>query len=184
VLETELDLERCAATLGFPVIVKPSAEGSSIGMSRAESPDALAAAWEHAAGFQCPVFAEQWITGAEYTAAILDSRPLPLIRLETPNAFYDFDAKYKADSTRYHCPCGLSPEVEEALQDLAVRACRTLEVSGWARVDLLVDQAGAPSLIEVNTVPGMTDHSLVPMAAKAAGIDFDDLVWRILETSL
>lgn len=184
VLETEQDLERCAATLGYPVIVKPSAEGSSIGMSRADNREALAAAWGHAAGFRCPVFAEQWITGAEYTAAILDDRPLPLIRLETPNAFYDFDAKYKADSTRYHCPCGLSPEAEEALQDLAVRACRTLAVSGWARVDLLVDQTGAPALIEVNTVPGMTDHSLVPMAAKAAGIEFDDLVWRILETSL
>lgn len=184
VLETESDLERCAASLGFPVIVKPSAEGSSIGMSRAETREDLAAAWAHAASFRCPVFAEQWITGAEYTAAILDGRPLPLIRLETPNAFYDFDAKYKADSTRYHCPCGLSPEVEGALQDLAARACRTLDVSGWARVDLLVDQTGAPALIEVNTVPGMTDHSLVPMAAKAAGIDFDDLVWRILETSL
>lgn len=184
VLENEEDLQRCADTLGFPVIVKPSAEGSSIGMSRAESREDLAVAWRQAAGFRCPVFAEQWITGAEYTVAVLDETPLPLIRLETPHVFYDYDAKYRADSTRYHCPCGLSQGVEGEFQDLAVRACRTLGVSGWARVDLLVDQGGSPTLIEVNTVPGMTDHSLVPMAAKAAGIEFDDLVWRILETSL
>lgn len=184
VLENEPDLERSAEYLGFPVIVKPAAEGSSIGMSRAENAVELAEAWRAALPYACPVFAEQWIEGAEYTAAVLDNRPLPLIRLETPHAFYDFDAKYRADTTRYLCPSGLAEHTEKAVQELAVRACRSLAVTGWARVDLLIGQSGDPVLIEVNTVPGMTDHSLVPMAAKAAGIEFDELVWRILETSV
>jgi D-alanine-D-alanine ligase len=183
ILETEADLSRCAELLGFPVIVKPAAEGSSIGMSRAEHRAELEDAWRQAANYGCAVFAEAWIEGAEYTAAILDGQALPLIRLETPNAFYDFDAKYRASTTRYHCPSGLSDTDEQSLQALALQACRVLGVRGWARVDLLVDRTGNPDLIEVNTVPGMTDHSLVPMAAKAAGIDFDGLVWRILETS-
>lgn len=183
-LRCEEDLARCAATLGFPVIVKPSEEGSSIGMSKAENPEQLKSAWKIAAGFRCEVFAETWIQGREYTAGVLDDAALPMIRLETPRLFYDYEAKYFADTTRYHCPCGLEPERERALQELALKACRTLGVSGWGRVDLLLDNDGCPWLIEVNTVPGMTDHSLVPMAAKAAGIDFDELVWRILETSL
>lgn len=184
VLQNRKDLERSAELLGFPVIVKPAAEGSSIGMSRAENPEELAAAWGAASQFDCEVFAEQWIDGAEYTAAMLGDQPLPLIRLETPHVFYDFDAKYCADTTRYHCPSGLPESTETAVQELAVSACRSLGVSGWGRVDLLIDKSGQPTLIEVNTVPGMTDHSLVPMAARAAGIGFDDLVWRILETSL
>jgi len=182
-LDDDSDLQRCAETIGFPVIVKPSAEGSSIGMSRAETLDELQAAWQAASAFNCRVFAEQWVEGREYTAAILDDEPLPLIRLETPNAFYDFDAKYRADTTRYHCPSGLDEATERRFQQLAVKACRAVGVEGWGRVDLLVDGNGQPWLIEVNTVPGMTDHSLVPMAAKAAGIPFDELVWRILETS-
>lgn len=184
VLETEADLSRCVELLGFPLIVKPAAEGSSIGMSRAERRVELEDAWRQAAQYACAVFAEAWVDGAEYTVAILDDEPLPLIRLETPNTFYDFDAKYRASTTRYHCPSGLVESEEQAIQRLALHACRVLGVRGWARVDLLVDRSGNPALIEVNTVPGMTDHSLVPMAAKAAGIDFDDLVWRILETSL
>jgi D-alanine-D-alanine ligase len=183
-LEKREDLDRCVEELGFPVIVKPAAEGSSIGMSRADNRGELDEAWIRAAQYHCAVFAEAWITGKEYTAALLNDVPLPLIRLETPHAFYDFDAKYRAESTQYHCPCGLSAGEEAALQDLAWRACRCLGVRGWGRVDLLVDGEGNPWLIEVNTVPGMTDHSLVPMAAKAAGIEFDELVWRILETSL
>lgn len=182
-LDSDADLGRCAAELGFPVIVKPSAEGSSIGMSRAGSLDELKLAWESASRFECAVFAEQWVGGREYTAAVLDDDPLPLIRLETPNAFYDFDAKYRADTTRYHCPSELDGDTEARFQQLALKACRAVGVRGWGRVDLLVDASGQPSLIEVNTVPGMTDHSLVPMAAKAAGIPFDELVWRILETS-
>jgi D-alanine-D-alanine ligase len=114
---------------------------------------------------------------------MLADRPLPLIRLETPNVFYDFDAKYRANTTRYHCPCGLDNASEVRLQQLALKACRTLGVRGWGRVDLLVDSDDRPWLIEVNTVPGMTDHSLVPMAARAAGIEFGELVWQILETS-
>ena len=183
-LETPDDLGRCAVELGFPVIVKPAEEGSSIGMSRAENRSELDEAWRRASQYNCQVFAEAWITGKEYTAAVLTDEVLPLIRLETPHAFYDFDAKYRADTTRYHCPCGLHTDEEATLQELARKACRCIGVEGWGRVDLLVDDAGRPWLIEVNTVPGMTDHSLVPMAAKAAGIGFEELVWHILETSL
>lgn len=183
-LETSQDLDRCASDLGFPVIVKPAEEGSSIGMSRAENRDELDQAWEQASQYHCPVFAEVWVTGKEYTAALLNDAPLPLIRLETPHAFYDYDAKYRAASTQYHCPCGLSAEEESSLQELAWCACRCIGVSGWGRVDFLVDAKGNPWLIEVNTVPGMTDHSLVPMAAKQAGLSFEELVWRILQTSL
>ena len=183
-LEKQDDLNRCAKQLGFPLIVKPANEGSSIGMSRAVNLEELQEAWRIASQYDCSVFAEVWVEGKEYTAAVLDGQPLPLIRLETPNVFYDFDAKYRADTTRYHCPCGLDGDKETALQKLAIRACQTLGVEGWGRVDLLVDKESRPWLIEVNTVPGMTDHSLVPMAAKAQGIEFDELVWRILETSL
>ena len=183
-LEQPEDLQRCAEQLGFPLIVKPANEGSSIGMSRAENPEELRKAWELAAQFQCDVFAEVWVTGKEYTAAVLNDQALPLIRLETPNVFYDFDAKYRANTTRYHCPCGLDEATESEYREIAVKACKVLGVEGWGRVDLLVDDADRPWLIEVNTVPGMTDHSLVPMAAKSVGIEFDELVWRILETSL
>ncbi len=178
------DLGRCAEDLGFPLIVKPANEGSSIGMSRAENLEELKQAYEIAAQYHCQVFAEVWVTGKEYTAAVLDDEALPLIRLETPHAFYDFDAKYRADTTRYHCPAGLDGQKEAAIQSLARKACQCIGVKGWGRVDLLVDAENRPWLIEVNTVPGMTDHSLVPMAAKAAGIEFGELVWRILETSL
>ncbi|MGX2039143.1 D-alanine--D-alanine ligase [Methylocaldum sp. MU1018] len=177
------DVDLCAERLGFPVIVKPAQEGSSIGMGRAENKIELREAWERASHYNCAVFAETWIVGREYTAGVLDGEPLPLIRLETPHAFYDFDAKYRAETTRYHCPAGLPPDQECALQKLALQACDTLSVTGWGRVDLLVDQEGRPWLIEVNTVPGMTDHSLVPMAAKVAGLSFEELTWRILETS-
>jgi D-alanine-D-alanine ligase len=119
-----------------------------------------------------------------YTCAILGQEALPLIRLETPHAFYDFEAKYQADSTRYHCPAGSTPQVEARLQRLALDAFEWTGASGWGRVDMMVDGAGRPFLLEINTVPGMTDHSLVPMAARVAGMDFDALVWRILETSL
>jgi len=183
VLNGEEDLERCAETLGFPVMVKPAEEGSSIGMSRAGNPAELVEAWQKASPYNCEVFAEQWVFGREYTAGMLQGESLPLIRLETPHVFYDFDAKYRSSSTRYHCPSGLGPAEEASLRALALQACEAVGVRGWGRVDLLQDEAGQPWLIEVNTVPGMTDHSLVPMAAKAAGIEFDELVWRILETS-
>lgn len=180
----EQDFARAVAEAGLPMIVKPAGEGSSIGMSKVERAQDLPEAWRKAAACGGEVFAERWITGAEYTASILDGVVLPLIRLETPRAFYDYEAKYHSNDTRYHCPCGLAPERERALADLALRAFEALECSGWGRIDLLCDETGSPWLIEANTVPGMTDHSLVPMAARAAGIEFDELVWRILEHSL
>lgn len=184
VLRELADVDLCITALGFPVIVKPAQEGSSIGMSKANSREELLQAYALAKQFNCDVYAEQWVTGAEYTVAVLDGEALPAIRLETPHVFYDFEAKYQANTTRYHCPCGLDAEREQQLQALAVRACEGLQVKGWARVDVFIDNQDQAQLIEVNTVPGMTDHSLVPMAARVAGIEFDDLVWRILETSV
>lgn len=183
VLRSEADIDACIAKLGFPVIVKPAQEGSSIGMSKANSKEELLQALRTAQQYQCDVYAEAWVTGAEYTVAVLDGEGLPVIRLETPNTFYDFDAKYRATTTQYHCPCGLSAEQETQLQQLAQQACDVIGIKGWARVDVFIDQTGQAQLIEVNTVPGMTDHSLVPMAAKHRGIEFDELVWRVLETS-
>ncbi|MEJ2452552.1 MAG: D-alanine--D-alanine ligase [Candidatus Thiodiazotropha sp.] len=173
-----------AGKLGYPLIVKPSREGSSIGMAKVEDAQQLRQAWESARRYDACVLAERWIVGREYTASILQRRALPLIRLETPHTFYDYEAKYHADTTRYHCPCGL-PEAQEAeLQDLCLRAFEAVGADGWGRVDLMLDQQQRPWLIEVNTVPGMTDHSLVPMSARVAGIDFEELVLRILATSL
>jgi D-alanine-D-alanine ligase len=182
-LARESDLE-AASAIGFPLMIKPIREGSSIGMARVEDPEALESAWRAACEYDSLVLAERWIQGAEYTCAVLGREALPPIRLETPHAFYDYDAKYRADSTRYLCPCGL-PEAEESrIKRLALDAFDAVGASGWGRVDLMVDGSGQAFLLEVNTVPGMTDHSLVPMAARAAGIDFDSLVLRILETSL
>jgi D-alanine-D-alanine ligase len=182
-LRCEEDL-RQANALGFPLMIKPAHEGSSIGMARADDARQLAAAWRAAAEYDGQVIAERWITGAEYTCAILGGEPLPLIKLETPRAFYDYEAKYFADSTRYICPSGLPGEEEARMQEMCLAAFDAVGASGWGRVDFMVDGAGQRFLLEVNTVPGMTDHSLVPMAARARGIDFDQLVWRILETSL
>ena len=183
-LESASDLGRVEAELGFPVMIKPAHEGSSIGMSKVECAADLPAAWQAAMQYDRAVLAETWITGREYTASMLGEQALPLIRLETTHAFYDYQAKYFADDTRYHCPCGL-PEAEELqLRALAQRAFRAVAARGWGRVDFMCDHNGQPYLIEVNTVPGMTDHSLVPMAARAAGINFEALVLRILEDSL
>lgn len=165
-------------------MVKPALEGSSIGMSRADDRDQLRSAWAKAAEYQSHVMAECWVTGSEYTAAILGREALPLIRLETTHAFYDYDAKYVADDTRYLIPCGLDRATEGALQALAMRTFDAVGASGWGQVDILMDEAQRPWVIEVNTVPGMTGHSLVPMAAKAVGIDFNELVWRILAQTL
>jgi D-alanine-D-alanine ligase len=177
------DLE-AAATVGFPLMIKPTLEGSSIGMSRVDSRDALEAAWRKAAGFDSHVLAEAWVSGAEYTAAILGRKALPLIRLETNHVFYDYDAKYVADDTRYLIPCGLSAAEESACQGLAVQAFDAIGATGWGRVDILMDERQQPFVIEVNTVPGMTGHSLVPMAAEAVGLSFDELVWQILAQTL
>jgi D-alanine-D-alanine ligase len=182
-LESEQDIER-AESLGFPLMIKPSHEGSSIGMAKVESRQELKAAWQQAGGYDVEVMAEKWITGSEYTASILDDHVLPLIRIETPHTFYDYDAKYQADSTGYFCPCGLESDHEIALKRLAEKAFRAVGAKGWGRVDIMLDSEGNPYLLEVNTVPGMTSHSLVPMAARAEGIDFDELVWRILSASM
>lgn len=182
-LLNEKDLER-AADIGFPLMVKPAREGSSIGMARADNPQQLRIAWEAALKCDDLVIAERWINGKEYTCALLADEALPIIRLETPRTFYDYAAKYKADSTKYHCPCGLDHDTEAHFQSIALTAFKSVGASGWGRVDLLTDENGAPWLLEVNTAPGMTDHSLVPMAARAAGMDFEELVWRILHTSL
>jgi D-alanine-D-alanine ligase len=183
-LKNEDDLNVCIEKLGFPVIVKPAQEGSSIGMSKANNREELVKALQIAADYCCDVYAEAWVMGKEYTVAVLNGVALPVIRLETPNAFYDYEAKYQSTTTQYHCPCGLDEQQEQKLQQLAIIACDVIGIKGWARVDVFIDVAGQTQLIEVNTVPGMTDHSLVPMAAKQAGIDFETLVWRILATSL
>ncbi len=184
VVREAADLERVTGRLGFPVMVKPAREGSSIGMARADDTAALAQAWREAARYDPEVLVEQWIEGTEYTVALLGTAALPVIRLVTPRAFYDYAAKYEADSTEYHCPSGLAPAEEARLQALALAAFGVLGASGWGRVDILTDATGTAFVIEANTVPGMTDHSLVPMAARAGGMAFDELVVRILETSL
>lgn len=183
VLNSADDLSRAAGELGFPMMLKPVHEGSSIGMTRVEREADLQAAWRVAGEYDREVLAERWITGPEYTASIVSGTALPLIRLETPRTFYDYEAKYQADSTRYHCPCGLPPEQEAQLQALALQAFNAVAASGWGRVDFMLDGDDSPWLIEVNTVPGMTDHSLVPMAARVHGWDMPELVWRLLETS-
>lgn len=184
VVRSESELVWAAKELGLPLIVKPVHEGSSIGVSKIADLWELNKAWYRAAHYDPLVLVERWIDGAEYTAAILNQTVFPLIRLETPRSFYDFDAKYSDNAeTRYCCPCGLDTHQEEFFGDIALRAFEVLGAYGWGRVDFLCDAQGEPWFIEMNTVPGMTDHSLVPMAARAAGISFDQLVWRILETS-
>jgi D-alanine-D-alanine ligase len=183
VVHEDSDFERIADELGLPLMVKPAREGSSIGMTKVSDPAQLAHAVRQAATLDDSVLVEAWITGPEYTVAVLDGVALPAIRLETPHDFYDFEAKYEANDTRYHCPCGLDEAREAELQKIALAAFEQVDAGGWGRVDFMADEAGNFYLLEVNTVPGMTDHSLVPMAAREAGLAFADLVWRILETS-
>jgi len=182
-LRQETDLEQ-ARGVGFPLMVKPAREGSSIGMARADDLDGLVGAWRAAAEYDGVVLAERWINGPEFTCAVLNAEALPIIRLETPHAFYDYEAKYFADTTSYICPCGLDAAEESRLQAMCLDAFDAIGAAGWGRVDFMLDVEGRPFLLEVNTVPGMTDHSLLPMAAKAHGLSFDALVWRILQTSL
>lgn len=175
------DFHAAAVRLGLPLMVKPANEGSSIGMSKVHAASGLEEAYALAANYDSVVLAEQFIDGTELTAAVLGAAALPLIRLETPRAFYDYEAKYVASDTRYIVPCGLPADVEAALQQQVLSAFSTLGCRGWGRVDLMLDAAGKPWFIEANTSPGMTDHSLVPMAARHAGLSFEDLVLRILE---
>jgi len=180
-LTEQTDFDAVARELGLPLMVKPASEGSSIGMSKVMRAEDLKPAYELAARHDRLVLAEQFVRGAEYTASILGEQALPLIQLETPHTFYDYDAKYLANDTRYICPCGLPPEREWALQALALKAFQIIGCRGWGRADLMVDENGTPYFLEMNTAPGMTDHSLVPMAARQAGLSFEQLVVRILE---
>ena len=184
VLTAETNFEEVVSKLGLPLMVKPANEGSSIGMTKVEQVDELQAAYKCAAKYDALILAEQWINGEEYTIALLGDAILPVIGLEVQSDFYDYDAKYKSDVTRYYCPSGLRDKEEKALKILAKKAFKTVNANGWGRVDVMRDKEGKFWLIEVNTVPGMTDHSLVPMAAKAAGINFEELVMGILKTSL
>ncbi len=179
-LQQDTDWHACIEMLGGTAIVKPACEGSSIGMRKVGDAGELQEAFVFASGFAGSVLAESWIAGAEFTVAILDGNALPPIRLETGHDFYDFDAKYISNSTRYLCPCGLPIEKEAELKQLAELAFAAVGCRGWGRVDVMQDQQGKFYLLEVNTVPGMTDHSLVPMAAKADGMSFDQLVLTVL----
>jgi D-alanine-D-alanine ligase len=183
VLTAASDWMAIAQRLGTPLMVKPAREGSSIGMSKVTSVEKVQAAYELAAQYDDVIIAERFIEGVEVTAAILNGEALPLIRLETPRTFYDYEAKYFANDTRYICPSGLPPDQERAVQEQALAAFALVGCSGWGRVDVMLDRAGREYLLEVNTIPGMTDHSLVPMAARAKGIDFEELCVRILETA-
>lgn len=183
-VNADTDAVELVKHLGLPIVIKPVREGSSIGMSKVVNGEEVTAAIATALQYDDDVIAEQWVNGAEYTASILDGEALPVIRLKTPNAFYDFDAKYQANTTEYLCPCGLEPEQEKLCQSLALSAFNSLQMRGWGRIDVMADTKGNFYLLEANSVPGMTDHSLVPMAAKQAGLDFQQLCWRVLEHSL
>ncbi len=182
-LEAGADWQGVAERLGLPLIVKPVHEGSTLGISIVDSAEALAAAYQEAARFDARVMAERFIVGEEYTVSLLGDEVLPAIRVEVPGGFYDYEAKYLSDDTRYHLPCGLSQDEEAELAALCREAFLAIGAEGWGRVDVMRDATGRFWLIEVNTSPGMTDHSLVPQAAAHAGIDFATLVLRILSVS-
>lgn len=184
VVNSVYELRDFAARVGYPLAVKPAREGSSIGVTRLTPEKDIAAAYAAAREHDELVIAERWIAGGEYFCAILGERALPMVRMETPREFYDYQAKYFSDDTRYHCPCGLPGAEERKLQDMCLRAFAAVGGSGWGRVDFMLDADNQPWLIEANTVPGMTDHSLVPMSARAVGVEFDELVWRILQQTL
>lgn len=186
ILTAASDFAAVEKKLGLPIFVKPAREGSSIGMSKVTAPGTLKTAYETAAEHDALVLAEKFIDGAEFTVGILGDAALPLIRLEPAKdkAFYDFEAKYLRNDTQYHCPAGLPEAQEMALRQLALEAFRLIGGRGWGRVDVMLDSLGNPYLLEVNTSPGMTDHSLVPMAARVAGLDFDTLCLKILEQTL
>lgn len=172
-----------AEEFGFPLILKPAGQGSSVGMTKVFDADELPAAVQLALSYGGVALAERCIVGGEYTVGILQGTALPSIRIETPRVFYDYRAKYESDRTQYHCPGTTDPDTEAVYAELALAAFNELGCRGWGRVDFMTGDDGQPLVLEVNTIPGMTSHSLVPMAARAAGIDFADLCWRILETS-
>ncbi|WP_090192901.1 D-alanine--D-alanine ligase [Pseudomonas pohangensis] len=184
VLASAEDCHAAASALGFPLIVKPAHEGSSIGMAKVSNVEELIRAWQDAARYDAQVLVEQWISGPEFTIAMLRGQVLPPIRVGTSKLFYDYEAKYVDNDTRYQIPCGLDAVKEAELIELTRRACEAVGTRGWARADVMQDADGRFWLLEVNTVPGMTDHSLVPMAARAAGLDFQQLVLSILADSV
>ncbi len=183
VIDAKTDHIALVQTLGLPMMVKPAREGSSIGVTRATSTEKIDAAYLAAREHDDTVLAEQYIDGPEFTAGILGDEALPLVRIEAPDGNYDYQNKYFGNATQYHCPCGLPAATERAVQALALEAFRVTGCAGWGRLDLMLDRAGKPWFLEINTVPGMTDHSLVPIAARARGLDFEALVIRILETA-
>ena len=183
-VRSEEDLETAARELGFPLMLKPVHEGSSLGAARVGAREDLRQAWVNASRYDDDIICERWMPGGDYTVGILHGHALPAIKIETDREFYDYQAKYLDDDTRYLCPCGLPQELEAELAGLALQAFDAIGAGGWGRVDILLDENHRPSLIDVNTVPGMTGHSLVPMAAGRTGLDFDNLVLRVLDTSL
>ena len=186
IISKDSDLTEVIESLGLPLIIKPVHEGSSVGMSKVEKAEDLAAAIEKATIHDAVVMAEKWITGREYTISFLNGLPLPVIRLQPPAdvAFYDYEAKYNRNDVEYGIPCGLSESQEKNLQELCLRAFQAVGASGWGRIDAMLDEQGHFWLLEVNTVPGMTSHSLVPKAAKAVGYSFDELCVAILAQTL
>jgi D-alanine-D-alanine ligase len=181
VLGKDTNLKAVAKRLGTPLFVKPASEGSSVGMTKVKKAADLEEAYALAVNYDPVVIAEKFVDGPELTVAIVGERVLPVIRIETPREFYDYEAKYLADDTRYLIPCGVSEKKEKELQALSLNAFRALGCRGWGRVDLMLDKRGRPFLLEVNTSPGMTDHSLVPMAARAVGISYEELCVKVLE---
>jgi D-alanine-D-alanine ligase len=183
VLDASSDFRAVAKRLGLPIMVKPANEGSSIGMSKVREAADLEEAFALAVNYDRLVLAEKFIEGTELTGAILGREPLPLIKLETTQDFYDYEAKYVRNDTKYIVPCGLPESKEREIQQLCLRAFDTLGCRGWGRADLMMDAQGNPYLLEINTSPGMTDHSLVPMAARAVGISYEQLCIKILEAT-
>jgi D-alanine-D-alanine ligase len=181
VIDAACDWNALARDLGLPLIVKPAREGSTIGLTKVTAASQLADAWALAARSDPLVLAEEFVQGQELTAAFLGDQALPLIRIEAPQGNYDYRSKYFSDETKYFCPCGLPQAQERAIQAMVMKAAQALDCSGWGRADLIRRADGSVSLLEMNTSPGMTGHSLVPMAAREAGISFEQLVLRILE---
>jgi D-alanine-D-alanine ligase len=184
VLSSPADLPGALASIGLPLMVKPSSQGSSVGITKVKAPEEFQRAYAEARAVDPIVFAERFITGGEFTVGVLQNQALPSIRIQPATEFYDYQAKYFRNDTQYHCPSGLTAPAEAELQAAALAAFQVTDCFGWGRVDFMRDAITDKFyFIEINTTPGMTDHSLVPMAARQAGMDFEELVWRVLETS-